>query len=64
MKPVVDESCIGCGTCEAICPAVFKIEEGSDHIVATVQAVDFDANHTDIESAIASCPTQSIVWEE
>ena len=36
MKPVVDEDlCIGCGTCEEICPDVFQVgDDGFSHVIA------------------------------
>ena len=27
MKPVVNDSCIACGTCEGVCPEVFKVQD-------------------------------------
>ena len=36
MRPVVDESlCIGCGTCEELCPDVFEVgDDGFSHVIA------------------------------
>jgi ferredoxin len=60
-KPIVNqETCIGCGTCESICPAVFKVgEDGKAH----VQAADYDANKDSIQQSIDSCPVTAISWE-
>ena len=34
-KPKVNEElCIGCGTCEALCPQAFKLENGKSHVIA------------------------------
>lgn len=63
-KPKVNESCIGCGTCEGICPAVFKIKEVDGKSIAVVQPADYEAEKESIEKAIQSCPTQAIEWEE
>ncbi len=60
MKPVVNDSCIGCGGCEAICPEVFKVEGGK----AQVQQADYDILKEQIDEAAASCPVQAITWEE
>ncbi|MCK9379060.1 MAG: ferredoxin [Candidatus Moranbacteria bacterium] len=58
-KPVVNEDlCIGCGTCEALCPNVFKIEEGKSHVV--VEECD-DCN---CQEVIESCPVNAISSEE
>ncbi len=57
-KPIVNqETCIGCGTCESICPAVFKIGGGGK---AEVQQADYEENKEAIQEAIDSCPVQAI----
>jgi len=62
MKPIVNqETCIGCGTCESICPAVFKIDGGGK---AQVQEADYEANKEQIQQAIDACAVQSISWAE
>ncbi len=62
MKPTVNkETCIGCGSCEALCGAAFKLGEDSK---AHVLDADFNANKTCIDEAIAACPVQAISWEE
>ncbi|MEK7653469.1 MAG: ferredoxin [Patescibacteria group bacterium] len=63
MKPIVNDTCIACGTCEAICPAVFKVEEKDGKMIAVVLAADYEAEKAKIDEAIASCATQSISWE-
>jgi len=64
-KLVVDkETCLGCGTCAALCPKVFKIgEDGKAEVrqLADDQTADSSEN---IQNAIDSCPTNSIKWEE
>ncbi len=46
--------CIGCGTCEALCPAVFKLtEEGKASVINEEQAPC-------AKNAAESCPTQAI----
>ena len=61
-KPVIDQDkCIGCGSCELVCPVVFKLnEEGK----AQVKSVDFKVNKHDIDQAIDLCPTEAISWGE
>ena len=57
-KPIVnEETCIGCGTCESICPAVFKLDGGGKD---QVQQADYDANKEAIQEAIDSCPVAAI----
>jgi ferredoxin len=61
MTPKVNqELCIGCGTCEAVCPAVFKVDADGK---AQVLPVDFAANAEKIKEAITSCPVQAISEE-
>lgn len=63
MKPTVNDSCIGCGTCEAVCPEVFKIEDKDDRIIAVVKEADYQKNKDKIDESIAACPVQAIEWE-
>lgn len=64
MKPIVNDSCIACGTCESICPAVFKVQESDGKMIAVVQDADFEANKANIEECIGACPVQAISMEE
>jgi len=59
-QPKINEStCIACGTCPSLCSATFAINGP----VATV--INPTGNtESEIDTAIASCPTQSISWEE
>jgi len=61
-KPTVNqETCIGCGSCESICPAVFKVDDSGK---AQVQAADYVENKEAIDQAIESCPVNSITWQD
>jgi len=59
--PYVDrDKCIGCGTCVALCPAVFQLKDDGKSDV-----VDPDgASETEIQQAIDSCPVQCIHWKD
>lgn len=57
---VVDQiACTGCGTCEAICPKVFKMK-GVKAVVVDKQGDSVE----NIQMAIDSCPGQAISWQE
>ena len=60
-RVVVDQdTCIGCGTCESICPEVFQLnEETGTSVVIMPEGGPEDL----IEDAIDSCPVEAIDWE-
>jgi len=60
-KLVVDQDkCIGCGTCIALYPKVFKMgNEGKAEVLD--QVADTEEN---IKKAIDSCPVQAISYKE
>lgn len=51
---VNNDLCIGCGTCEVLCPAVFKLNAESKVDVITQEKTPCAKN------AAESCPTQAI----
>ena len=58
-KPKVNqEICIGCGTCESLCPQVFKVENGKSHVVSE------DCKDCDCQAAVSSCPVSAISISE
>ncbi len=59
MKANVDqETCIGCGLCADICPAVFEMND-DDIAVVKVDSVPADAEDACREAA-ESCPVDAI----
>ena len=55
MKISVDkEKCIGCGSCEVVCPKVFEMKDGK----AVVK--DADSDETCVNEAKDICPTDAI----
>ena len=57
-KPKVDkELCIGCGTCESLCPNVFKMEDGKSSVIAE------DCGDCNCQEVIDSCPASAISME-
>jgi ferredoxin len=58
MKVIVDEeTCIGCGACESVCPDVFYME---DEKAKVKEGVDFAAFKEAIDEAVSSCPVECI----
>ena len=60
-KVKVDQStCIGCGTCAAMCSAVFSIHDDGKAQVDNSAG----ASEAEIQAAIDACPVRAISWEE
>lgn len=57
-KPKVNkEICIGCGTCESLCPKMFKVENGKSAVIAD------DCQDCNCQEVIDSCPVSAISME-
>jgi ferredoxin len=63
MRVIVDEdTCIGCGRCEEICPAVFHVDpEIGKSKVIDEEACDYTGC---CEAAEENCPVDAITLEE
>lgn len=60
--PKVDlDKCIGCSLCPSVAAKTFKMTDDSSKAVVLDVVGDDEAT---IETAINSCPTQAISWEE
>ena len=58
---VDQDECIGCGTCEGICPEVFQLNEET----GKSEVIKPEGGPEDlIEEAIDSCPMEAIHWQE
>ena len=51
---VNEELCIGCGTCESMCPKVFKLEDGKSKVISQ------DCAECNCEEVVSSCPVNAI----
>lgn len=56
MKPTVDqELCIGCGTCQELCPAVFEVQDDKAEVIGPDRC-----DTCQCEEAMNSCPVNAI----
>lgn len=51
---VNEELCIGCGTCESLCPKVFRVENGKSKVISE------DCGECNCQEVIDSCPVSAI----
>lgn len=58
---VEQADCIGCGSCEAVCPEVFRL---NDDGLAEGYAEVTDALKASCEEAMDICPAKCISWDE
>jgi len=60
--PYIDvDECIACGSCEEVCPGVFKLNEELGY----AQVTDPEgASEEEIQEAMNICPAQCIHWED
>jgi len=58
---LVEEECIGCGTCAELCPTVFSLneDEGKAEVIKPLGGPE-----ELIQEAIDSCPVECIHWAE
>jgi ferredoxin len=56
-----EDECIGCGSCEEICPEVFKLNEETEK----AEVIKPEGGPEDlIQEAIDTCPVSCIHWED
>jgi len=62
MKAFVDEeTCIGCGICEAVCPKVFSMNDEGKAV-----AINSEIEESDLDDAVSAkeqCPVDAIKVE-
>jgi len=52
--------CVGCGSCEALCPEVFEVEE----VALIKKDVNLDEHKECIREAARICPVRVIKYED
>lgn len=62
---VIQQACIGCGSCAAICPDVFEMnDEGFSEVKDGMEVVT-DELRNDMMDALEGCPTSAIeIYED
>jgi len=60
MLKINKEGCIGCGTCKALCPEVFGLDD--DFKAFVIEGADFDLPC--VNDSIEACPVEVISIEE
>jgi ferredoxin len=56
---VVDrDRCVGSGTCEALAPALFEVDD--DGVLAVLRAEPGDEELSDVRDAVTACPTRAL----
>ncbi len=59
-KVYITPGCISCGTCEQICPKVFKVKG----VAEVNEGADLEKNADLIQEAADICPVNVIKYEE
>ncbi|HCC22765.1 TPA: ferredoxin [Candidatus Falkowbacteria bacterium] len=57
------QTCIGCGTCSAVCPDVFDMAETDEGYKATVKPGQENSDLPCTKEAEGACPVQAITLE-
>lgn len=56
---IEEENCIGCGLCDNLCPAIFKLNGGLAKVVKEEIKKEDDCG-CDIEEVVENCPCNAI----
>lgn len=57
---IAEGACVGCGSCEALCPEVFQMtDRGTAEAISEVT----EATLADVKEAINMCPMDCIHWD-
>jgi ferredoxin len=52
------DRCVGSGTCEALAPAVFEVDD--DGVLAVLRPAPAEDQLADVREAVQACPTRAL----
>jgi ferredoxin len=52
------DRCVGSGTCEALAPAVFEVDD--DGVLAVLRPEPAEDDLSDVRDAVLACPTRAL----
>lgn len=56
----IKKDCVGCGSCEVLCPEVFEVEE----VALIKKDINLDEHEKCIRGAMRICPVRVIRYED
>ena len=56
------DRCVGSGTCEALAPAVFEVDD--DGVLAVLRPEPGEDDLPDVRDAVTSCPTRALALDD
>lgn len=59
-KVYIEPGCISCGTCESVCPAVFRVTD----VAHVLENAPINEHASEIREAAEICPVSVIKYEE
>jgi ferredoxin len=61
--PYVNETCIGCSACVAICPDVFDLDDEMKAFAKENTGEFYNEISSSIEDSVSACPVNAISYE-
>jgi ferredoxin len=56
------DRCVGSGTCEALAPAVFEVDD--DGVLAVLHPEPGEDDLPDVRDAVTACPTRALALDD
>jgi ferredoxin len=55
------DRCVGSGTCEALAPDVFEVDD--DGVLTVLRAEPAEGEQSDVREAVTACPTRALTLD-